>query len=278
MLFAVLALVGAQAMGGGDGSYFGPSPPARDRLAGQMAAWRPGQPIPKEALAFARFDGCMPSPTDSEVVLREARNYPLLIALATQAKADQRVMDMAIERALELRGPSNVYRDLGRHYESMPWLASLKPHKVVLARRALRNVWLSGVDSEPMGFGLDRTRQVLEEMAARVRAGEKLDKLLEEYCARYPARTGGSHFGNYGVFVAPDTRDKEIAGRDIMVPSVNLPTLLDARAGDVLVLFAKDGVLGGPPAWLLWQVHEVYVPPWEFASGSLENSSRPTRR
>jgi len=139
--------------------------------------------------------------------LREADNYGFLIALASHPKADPLLMQMAISRALELRGPSAAYRDLARRYQSSRWLLSLKPHKIVRARTQMRNVWVSGVDSDPVDFGLDRSRQVLEEMAVRIRAGGKFQAILEEYSKRYPARAGGSHIGYYGVFVAPDTGD-----------------------------------------------------------------------
>jgi hypothetical protein len=202
--------------------------------------------------------------TDSEVIIREANNYDLLIALASHPSADPKVVEMALRRALLLKGPSATFGDLRREYASNPELVNLSVHQKILVRMRQRQVWVSGIDVEPAAFGDDRSQRVLQDIAARLRGGESWQAAYDEYSARYPRKDGGTYIGNFGSYVASEVRDEENGGLDLLVPAYHMGPLLEARAGDLLILTAKPGAygfeIGHGPFLILWQVHEVYSP------------------
>jgi len=243
--------------------------PARKRLAREIDAWRPGQPLPPEALRYERFCGCNPLPTDSEVVTREANNYRFLVALATHAKTDPAVMDMAISRALLLRGPTKVFGDLSVRYRASPRLLKSEVHQRVQARLQRRNVWVRGIDVEPAafrraGFTEQQAQVVLEDIGRRLHKGEDWSKLYDEYSGRYRGKDGYTLVGDFSSYVTSEGRDEKSGGLELLVPSYHMPRLLGARAGDVVILPVKPGAFGFPigfgPFLLLWQVREVYEP------------------
>ena len=247
-----------------------PTRPARKRLARDIETWRAGEPLPPEALRHVPICGCMALPTDSDVVVREARNYPFLIALATHPKTEPPVVDMAINRALLLQGPTKVFADLSTRYRSVPSLLKSDVHQRVLARMRRRNVWVRGMDVEPAAFrraglGEQQARLVLEEIARRLRSGEDWSGLHDEYSRRYRGKDGYALVGDFASYVTSEGRDERDGGLELLVPSYHLPRLLAGRAGDVVILPVNSGAYGFPygfgPFLLLWQVREVYEPP-----------------
>lgn len=246
-----------------------PTPPARFQLAREMGVWRPGQPIPAEALRFASSCGCLLLPTDSAVVMREATNYPFLIALAAHPKADPVVVGMAVDRALLLRGPTIVFADLAERYRSDPRLLELAAHKAIQARMQQRNVWVRGMDVEPAafrraGFGEQQAGIALMEVARRLRQGENWSSLYDEYSRRYRGKDGYTLVGDFSSYVTSEKRDEKNGGLELLVPSYHLPRLLRSKAGEVVILPVKSGAygfsIGFGPFILLWQVLEVYAP------------------
>jgi hypothetical protein len=246
-----------------------PTRPARKRLAREIEAWHSGQPLPAESLRYERFCGCNPLTTDSEVIIREANNYAFVLALATHAKAHPAVAEMAINRALLLRGPTQVFADLGARYRAAPGLLTSDVHKRAQARLRRRNVWVRGMDVEPAafrraGFREEQATFVLEEIARRLRGGEDWRKLYDEYSRRYRGKDGYTLLSDFSSYVTSEGRDEENAGLELLVPTYHLPQLLGAHAGDVLILPVKSGAYGFPigfgPFLLLWQVREIYEP------------------
>jgi hypothetical protein len=246
-----------------------PTRPARRRLARDIETWGAERPLPPEALRYVSSCGCMPLLTDSEVVIREASNYPFPVAPATHPKADPVVVDMAIDRALLLRGPTKVFADLSTRYRSAPSLLKSDVHQRVQARMRRRNVWVRGMDVEPAAFrragpGEQQARLALEEIARRLRSGEDWSKLHVEYSRRYRGKDGYTLVGDFASYVTSEGRDEQDGGLELLVPSYHLPRLLSARAGDVVILPVNSGAYGFPigfgPFLLLWQVREVYEP------------------
>jgi hypothetical protein len=246
-----------------------PTRPARKHLAREISAWRPGQPLPTEAFRYVRTCGCMPLVTDSEVVVRETNNYPFLVALATHSRADPAVVEMAIDRALLLRGPTRVFADLSARYRSASTLLKSEVHQHAQARMQRKNVWVRGMDAEPAafrraGFTEQQATVAFEEIARRLRSGEDWSKLYDEYSRRYHGKDGYTLVGDFASYVTSEGRDEKNGGLELLVPTYHLPRLLGARAGDVLILPVKSGAYGFPegfgPFLLLWQVREIYDP------------------
>jgi hypothetical protein len=214
--------------------------------------------------------GCLALPTDSDVVMREATNYPFLIALATDPKTETPVVDMAVDRALLLQGPTRVFADLSTRFRSAPGLLTSDVHQRVKAQMRRRNVWVRGMDVEPAAFrraglGEQQARLVLDEIAHKLRGGEDWSRLHDEYSRRYRGKDGYTLVGDFASYVTSEGRDEKNGGLELLVPSYHLPSLLSARTGDVVILPVKSGAYGFPmgfgPFLLLWQVLEVYEPP-----------------
>jgi hypothetical protein len=259
-----------------------PTRPARERLARDIETWVAGEPLPPEALRCVYSCGCLALPTDSDVVIREASNYPFLVALATHPKADTAVVAMAINRALLLRGPTKLFADLSTRFGPAPSLLNSDVHQRVQARMRRRNVWVRGMDVEPAafrraGFREQQAGLALEEIARRLRSGEDWSKLHDEYSRRYRGKDGYTLVGDFASYVTSEGRDEKDGGHEWLVPSYHLPSLLGARAGDVVILPVNSGAYGFPvgfgPFLMLWQVREVYEPPHPSPSYNPSSSS-----
>lgn len=250
---------------------FEPPRPGRDKLPGQIEAWRPGMPVPPEALRLQASSSDLLLPTDSEAIVRDAKNYPFMVALATHPKADPEVVRMAVRRALLLRGPSTAFGDLRKRYKESPQLTRAEVHQELQLRMQQRHVWVTGIDVEPAAFGHDRSREVLEEIATRLRGGEAWQAVYDEYSRRFRRKDGRTYLGNFGSYVTPEVRDEKNGGLDLLVPAYHMGTLLKARDGDLLILAVQPGAygfeFGHGPFLVLWQVHEVYSPDSEGSAG-----------
>jgi hypothetical protein len=132
-----------------------------------------------------------------------------------------------------------------------------------------RNVWVRGLDVEPAAFrraglGEQQARLVLDEIARRLRSGEDWRGLHDEYSRRYRGKDGYTLVGDFASYVTSEGRDESEGGLEFRVPSYHLPSLLGARAGDVVILSVKSGAygfsIGFGPFLLLWQVREIYEP------------------
>jgi hypothetical protein len=243
-----------------------PTPAARHRLPRDIGAWRRGDPIPAEALRYVAFCGCMPLETDSIVVMREATNYPFLVALATDSRANPVVVDMAVARALTLAGPTRVFADLSARYRSDPHLGELRVHRSIQARMRRRNVWVRGMAIETLdfrsaGYGEVQAGVAAMEIAQRLRHGADWKAIQDEYARRYHYQNGCPLVQDLGSFVTSEGRDEKNAGRELMVPSYHLPRLLRRRAGDVAIMTVRPTAFDYSTGHLLlWQVLEVYEP------------------
>jgi hypothetical protein len=84
-----------------------------DQILRLAHAWKPGQPIPV-ALSFYKHDGdCFLVDSDTEAIVPELHNLPLLVALIVTPHLDQRVSDEALNAALSEYGPAKVFKLLG---------------------------------------------------------------------------------------------------------------------------------------------------------------------
>ena len=243
-----------------------PIRPARYRLAREIRVWSPGKPIPTEALRFASSCACFASETDSAEILGDTTNYPFLIALATEPETDPAVVDLAVDRALLLHGPTRVFADLSARYRSNHYLRSLRVHKWIWARIQRRSVWVRGLevqtkDFRRAGYAEEQAGISLMEIAQRVRRGMAWEKTQAEYGRRYHCSNGCPLVLDLGSYVTSEGRDEKNGGRELMVPAYHLPRLLRAKAGDVVIMTvrasASDYTTG---RLLLWQVLEVYSP------------------
>lgn len=244
-----------------------PTPAARRLLARDIRAWRPGRPLPSEAFRAVPSCGCLPRATDSVVLMQEVTNYPFLIALATDRRAEQAVVGLAIERALVLGGPSRTFEDLRARYRADPYLLELPAHRSIHSRMQRRAVWVRGVELEPgafrrEGFGEQQAGVVAMEMARLVRQGQVWETVLARYTGRYArGGCGCSVITDLGSHVVSERREGRGGGVELEVPAYHLPRLLGARPGDALVLTVR------PTAWdytrrslVVWQVLGQYDP------------------
>jgi hypothetical protein len=207
--------------------------------------------------------------TDSAVLLREATNYPFLVALATHPRADPAIVDLAVDRALLLCGPTRAFRDLSERYRTAPGLLDSRIHRSIWSRMQRRNVWVRGMDVQPSafrraGFSEWQAALALVEIAQRLRRGEEWTLLHDEVGGRYRRGEGCSLVGDFSSYVSSEERNEKEGGPELLVPSYHLPRLLRARAGDVVILPVKSGAyglnVGFGRSLLLWQVLEVYEP------------------
>jgi len=243
-----------------------PTPAARHRLAREISSWHRGDPIPTEALRYVASCGCMPLETDSGVVMDEATNYPFLVALATDSRANPVVVDMAVERALILAGPTRVFADLSARYRSNPYLGEHRVHRSIQARMRRRNVWVRGMafetrDFRSAGYGEVHAGVAAMEIAHRLRQGANWRAIQDEYARRYHYQNGCPLVQDLGSFVTSEGRDEKNAGRELTVPSYHLPRLLRRQAGDADVMTVRPTAFDYTTGHLLlWQVLEVYEP------------------
>jgi hypothetical protein len=238
-----------------------PTPP--EEVAAET--WRMGDAIPPRLLVFKdnadAWEG-MPVCGDSRAVIPYLGNYSFLLALATDPRADERVTDLAVERALLLRGPSTVFADLSAAYRRSPVLLQAAVHRSLRGRMRQRHVWVSGLEVQPKELGELRSPAVVAEIAARLRQGAQCADIREEYSQRF-RNDAGYWIELLGSLVVPEVRDEKQRHLDQLLPASHMRRLLAAHAGDVVIFARPRGAFGVRygPYKVLWQVHEVYTPP-----------------
>jgi hypothetical protein len=235
--------------------------------------WRVGDAIPPRLFFFKDspenwWEGQLDC-DDSEAVIGGLGNYPFLLALATDPRAHECVVDLAVARALQLRGPTTVLADLSAAYRRSPVLLKTAAYWSLEGRMRQRYVWVSGLEVDPRVLGEPRSSELVAEIAARLREGAPCARTSEEYRQRFrTGRDSGPWIWYLGTFVVPDVRANKQWARYSPVPESHIWRLLGAVAGDVLVLTRTDrslrrtdrGRYVAEPYTVLWQVHEVYVP------------------
>src|SRR5215467_7031957 len=100
-------------------------------LVSAANAWRAGEPIPVELRRYQESPGDMPVPTDTNSMIGEITNVPLLAALASDPLADPRSRELAYLQGMYVGGPTKFFAVLGPHLDAgkeanNPWLVELQ--------------------------------------------------------------------------------------------------------------------------------------------------------
>ncbi|MBI4952825.1 MAG: hypothetical protein HY908_12390 [Myxococcales bacterium] len=237
-------------------------------LERSAAAWRPGDGLPAELLAYRPRTACLHLPSDSAVVIGGIDNVPLLVALATAAGAPEPVVELCLEQALRVAGPDRVYAELARAYRERPELAAEPVHQAAQARAREPHAWVEALYVRASDLPEPEARALLAALGARLEAGEPLSRVYREALGRErglrapDAGTERAVIGNLGDFVVSPSKRDAAPYRYAEVPEEHLGALLAAPPGAVLVLAerGRGSTAPGGDRIVLYRVREHYAP------------------
>jgi hypothetical protein len=213
-------------------------PGEADAILAAAAAWTPGKAVPEELLEYRESDTCVGMPTDTGALYDSIYNVPLLLEVVR--RADDRVAEVALERALVLDGPAKIFGAVGdarraaaRASEPAVWVSA--------------SVQLDDADKHP-----GRAQAIMEELMQRVEDGAAFEDAYRELFDQHATLV------NRGPFVLSEGHPTAMPLRNIEVPAEHVRTLLASREGDLVLMKEPTPHHGG--RWVLYQVEELYTP------------------
>lgn len=250
----------------------------RGALLRQAESWKKGMPFPAELLEYrdAHQDGAsFHLDTDTIPVFSKIVNYPLLLEIALSPGLDNRISDCAVLRALHLVGPTRFFSDVKAVHARSPGLLGEEKQRILEKSSELKHVLVEGISIRKDAMSTERADGLFADISEDIKRGDSWEAVFKRYvcdCSRPVAdpaprdlgyapapekRTTSvsSCPGNFGEFILSRENSSDSPLRHAEVPEEHMYPLLQAEAGDLLLLDDNAGARR-----ILYHVREVYIP------------------
>lgn len=199
--------------------------------------------------------------TDSRQMFDNIDRYPILRAVLLDPRSDPQVLELAIERALLVAGPTRVFGDVKRDAADHPTLFSRGLRRQLLQRANEPHVWVDeSAFIEQSDMPRADARRVFDQMITRVREGADFDDVYVQTWREHQYVDDTmvlTRVGNYGNFVLSQGKPDAKPYRWLEVPQDHVTRLLATEPGDMVML--QDD-REDDPSLILYHVREVYRP------------------
>lgn len=250
----------------------------QEALLRQADAWKKGTPVPAGLLEYrdaTQDGGCFHIDDDTVPLFSEIDNYPLLLELIFFPNVDSRIFDCALLRALHLAGPTRFFSNVKARHRLSPGLARDDRQKNLARASELKHVVAEGIFIRKDAMSAAKADCAFAEVMEDLKRGDSWEAIFKKYvcdCSRtvsFPSpfmpksapepekhkAFVSSCMGNYGDFILSreNTSDRPLRRAD--VHEEHMYPLLQAKAGDLLLLDDNAG-----ERRILYHVREVYIP------------------
>jgi hypothetical protein len=238
---------------------------ASDPIVQQANAWRPGQPVPVELLAYRKADTgqtYMPSAQDTSTVIGSITNAPLLLEMLFNPKIDDRVFSQVVSRAIHLGGPKTFLNDAYRRYQRQAEALLFPMHKRLFIELNRRHAMVDAIFINEADMPAAEGFATLRQMIADMQAGKSWDNVYSTYAANLKSEVefGGakvvlSKVSRFGpVVLCEETKADQTFVSDPL-PKDHRAVLLQRAEGDLVTIHDPDR-----RRVVLYRVRELYVP------------------
>jgi hypothetical protein len=238
---------------------------ASEPIVQQANAWRPGQPVPVELLAYRKADTgqtYMPSAQDTLTVIGSITNTPLLLEMLFNPKIDDRVFAQVVSQALRLSGPKMFLNDAYRRYQRQAEALLFPMHKRLFYELNQRHAMVDAIFINEVDMPAQEGFATLRQMIADMQAGKSWDNVYSTYSSNLKSEVdfGGakvvlSKVSRFGPVILCEQKQGDQTFVSDPLPKEHRTVLLQRAEGDLVTIHDPER-----RRVVLYRVRELYVP------------------